>query len=40
MDPTSAWRNLGWKAHIPVDDGVRSTYAALVAEFEEQTCRR
>lgn len=40
MDPTSAWRSLGWKARIPLDDGVRSTYAALVEEFEEQTCRR
>lgn len=40
MDPTTAWRSLGWRARIPFADGVRSTYAALVAEFEEQLCRR
>jgi UDP-glucose 4-epimerase len=40
MDPTSALQELGWKASIPFRDGVRSTYAALVAEFEEQACRR
>jgi UDP-glucose 4-epimerase len=41
MDPTKAWEKLGWKARIPFHDGVRRTYAALVAEFEEQAaCRR
>jgi UDP-glucose 4-epimerase len=40
MDPTNARETLGWKARIPFDEGVRSTYAALVAEFEEETCRR
>jgi UDP-glucose 4-epimerase len=40
MDPTAAWDKLGWKARIPFDDGARGTYAALVAEFEEEACRR
>ena len=40
MDPTSATERLGWKARIPFAEGARRTYAALVAEFEEQACRR
>jgi UDP-glucose 4-epimerase len=40
MDPTHAEEKLGWKARIPFSDGARSTYTALVAEFEEQACRR
>jgi UDP-glucose 4-epimerase len=40
MDPTNAFETLGWRAEIPFAEGVRSTYADLVAEFEEQACRR
>lgn len=40
MDPSSAYERLGWRASIPFHDGVHSTYAALVAEFEEEACRR
>ena len=39
MDPTHALERLGWRAQIPFADGVRSTYAALVSEFEELACR-
>jgi UDP-glucose 4-epimerase len=34
MDPTRARRKLGWQAEIRLDDGLRSTYHALVEEFE------
>jgi nucleoside-diphosphate-sugar epimerase len=34
MDPTRARRELGWEAQISLDDGLRSTYHALVEEFE------
>jgi UDP-glucose 4-epimerase len=40
MDPTNAFETLGWRAAIPFAEGARSTYAALVTEFEEQACRR
>jgi UDP-glucose 4-epimerase len=34
MDPMRARRELGWHAQITLDDGLRSTYHALVEEFE------
>ena len=34
MDPTRAGRELGWQAEISLEDGLNSTYAALVEEFE------
>jgi UDP-glucose 4-epimerase len=34
MDPTRAQRELGWHAAISIEDGLRSTYHALVEEFE------
>jgi UDP-glucose 4-epimerase len=34
MDPTRARRELGWQATIGVEEGLRSTYQALVDEFE------
>jgi UDP-glucose 4-epimerase len=37
MDPTRARRELGWQAEISLDDGLRSTYHALVEEFEAGT---
>lgn len=41
MDPSSAAATLGWRATIPFAEGVRSTCAALVAEFEQEAsaCR-
>jgi UDP-glucose 4-epimerase len=33
LDSSKAWDGLGWKAEIPVADGLRSTYASLVEEF-------
>jgi UDP-glucose 4-epimerase len=40
MDPAHAERVLGWRAVIAFTDGVRSTYEALVGEFEAPLCRR
>lgn len=41
MDPSNAREELGWRAQIAFADGVRGTYEALVAEFEEESlCRR
>jgi UDP-glucose 4-epimerase len=34
MDPSRAQRELGWRAEIGLQDGLRSTYHALVEEFE------
>jgi nucleoside-diphosphate-sugar epimerase len=34
MDPSAAAEALGWRATIPLDQGVPETYRALVAEFE------
>jgi UDP-glucose 4-epimerase len=34
MDPSRARRELGWEAEIGLADGLRSTYHALVEEFE------
>lgn len=33
LDPSRAERELGWKAAIDIDEGLRRTYAALVEEF-------
>jgi UDP-glucose 4-epimerase len=37
MDPTRARRELGWEATINLEDGLHSTYRALVEEFETGT---
>jgi UDP-glucose 4-epimerase len=34
MDPSRARRELGWEAQVPLEQGLRETYAALIAEFE------
>ena len=34
MDPSRAREGLGWEAQVTLSDGLRSTYAALVAEFQ------
>ena len=34
MDPTRAAEKLGWKAEIPLEEGIKRTYEALVAGFE------
>jgi UDP-glucose 4-epimerase len=34
MDASRAQRELGWRAEITLEDGLRSTYHALVEEFE------
>jgi UDP-glucose 4-epimerase len=33
LDPTRAGRELGWRAEVPLAEGLRSTYRALVEEF-------
>ena len=33
LDPSRAERELGWKAAVSIDEGLRRTYAALVEEF-------
>jgi UDP-glucose 4-epimerase len=35
IDPSLARTELGWEPRIPLDQGLRDTYAALVAEFEQ-----
>jgi len=34
MDPSRARRELGWKAQIPLEQGLLETYEALIDEFE------
>lgn len=34
MDPSRARRELGWVAEIPLEQGLRETYDALIEEFE------
>jgi UDP-glucose 4-epimerase len=36
LDPSLAQRQLGWRAQVPLSDGLLETYRALIAEFEEQ----
>ncbi|HMD52193.1 MAG TPA: NAD-dependent epimerase/dehydratase family protein [Solirubrobacteraceae bacterium] len=35
LDVTRAERELGWRAEVPIDEGLRLTYGALVSEFEQ-----
>ncbi len=35
LDVTRAERELGWRAQVPIADGLRLTYEALVQEFEQ-----
>jgi UDP-glucose 4-epimerase len=35
IDPSLARRELGWESRIPLEQGLRDTYAALVREFEQ-----
>ena len=34
MDPSRARRELGWQAQIPLEQGLRETYGALIDEFK------
>jgi UDP-glucose 4-epimerase len=34
LDSSRAERELGWRATVPIDEGLRRTYAALVEEFQ------
>ena len=34
LDASRAERELGWRAEVPIGEGLRRTYAALVAEFQ------
>jgi UDP-glucose 4-epimerase len=34
IDPSSAGRELGWRAEIDLPTGLRTTYQELIAEFE------
>ncbi len=36
MDPSRARRELGWEAQIPLEQGLRDTYKALIDEFEHE----
>lgn len=39
MDPARAGRELGWRAQIPLEQGLGDTYDALIDEFERDTTR-
>jgi UDP-glucose 4-epimerase len=39
IDPSHAQRTLGWSARVPFAEGARSTYEALVSEFEAEQRR-
>jgi UDP-glucose 4-epimerase len=34
LDPSRAERELGWRAEVPIEDGLRLTYESLVGEFQ------
>jgi UDP-glucose 4-epimerase len=34
LDSSRAQRELGWRATVPIEEGLRRTYAALVEEFQ------
>jgi UDP-glucose 4-epimerase len=36
LDVTRAARELGWRAEVPIAEGLRRTYAALLEEFEQE----
>lgn len=36
LDVSHAERELGWRAEVPIEEGLRRTYAALVEEFKAQ----
>ncbi len=36
LDVSRAERELGWRAEVPIEEGLRRTYAALVEEFKVQ----
>lgn len=36
MSPERAWRKLGWRAELPLAEGLRETYRTLVQEFERE----
>jgi UDP-glucose 4-epimerase len=40
MDPSSARRDFGWRAETDLEEGLKLTYDALVAEFEADRGRR
>jgi nucleoside-diphosphate-sugar epimerase len=37
MNPAAAAERLGWRAEIPLEQGVEETYRALTSEFESGT---
>jgi len=39
LDASLAQRELGWRAAVPIEQGLRQTYAALVEEFERTAAR-
>ena len=39
MDPSHARRALGWEPQVPLEDGLASTYRALIHEFETGAAR-
>jgi UDP-glucose 4-epimerase len=40
LDVSRAERELGWRAEVPIEEGLRRTYAALVEEFEARGAAR